>query len=62
MRERIGVRDDVIKEAIRDYAGFEYPDRFKSNYPDMKGSYFDALEQLAAPYRGIIAEIIAAQK
>ena len=62
MRERIGVSDDVIEQAIKEYAGFEYPDRFKSNYPGMKGSYFDALEQLATPYRGIIVEIIAVEK
>lgn len=62
MRERIGVSEEVIEAARSDYTGLEHPDQFKSNNPDMKGSYFDGLERLANTYRGIIAEIIAAEK
>jgi hypothetical protein len=62
MTESIGVSEDVIEQAARDYAGLEHPDQFKSNNPDLKGSYFDCLEQLAAPHGGKIAEIIAARK
>jgi hypothetical protein len=62
MKERIGVSEEAIEAARRDYAGLEHPDQFKSHHPDMRGSYFDCLEQLATTYRGIIAEIIAAER
>lgn len=62
MNERIGVSDEAIAKAAHEYAGLEYPDQFKADHPDMHGTYLDALEQLAAPYAGIIAEIIAVEK
>ena len=62
MKEHIGVSEDVVEAARSDYAGLEHPDQFKFNHPDMKGSYFDGLEQLAATYRAKIAEIIAAER
>lgn len=62
LTKNIGVSDDVIEKAARDHAGLEHPDQFKSTYPDIKGTYFQCLEQLAAPYQGTIAEILAALK
>jgi hypothetical protein len=62
MRESIGVSDDVIEKAARDHAGLEHPDQFKSTHPDIRGTYFQCLEQLAAPYQVTIAEILAALK
>ena len=48
----IGTSDDVIEEAVKQYPGFQYRDRFT----------VEILVELAATYRGKIAEIIAAQK
>ena len=50
--ERVGLSDNVIEEAVREYPGFRYPDRFT----------VEILVELAAAYRGKIAEIIAAEK
>jgi hypothetical protein len=52
MIERAGLSDDVIEEAVREYPGFRYPDRFT----------VEILVELAAAYRGKIAAIIAAEK
>jgi hypothetical protein len=52
MNERVGLSDDVIEEAVREYPGFRYPDRFT----------VEILVELAAAYRGKIAAIIAAGK
>jgi hypothetical protein len=52
MNASIGASDDVIEEAVKQYPGFQYRDRFT----------VEILVELAAPYRGKIAEIIAAQK
>ena len=52
MNERAGLSDDAIEEAVREYPGFRYPDRFT----------VEILVELAAPYRGKIAAIIAAGK
>src|SRR6516164_2295074 len=52
MTEGIGASDDVIEEAAKAYPGFQYRDRFT----------VEILVELAAVYRGKIAEIIAAQK
>ena len=48
----IGTSDDVIEEAVKQYPGFQYRDRFT----------VEILVELAATYRGKIAEIIAARK
>ena len=48
----IGTSDDVIEEAVKQYPGFQYRDRFT----------VEILVELAAAYRGRIAETIAAQK
>ena len=48
----IGASDDVIEEAVKQYPGFQYRDRFT----------VEILVELAAAYRGRIAEIIATQK
>ena len=52
MNASIGTNDDVIEEAVKQYPGFQYRDRFT----------VEILVELAATYRGKIAEIIAAQK
>ena len=52
MNASIGATDDVIEEAVRQYPGFQYRDRFT----------VEILVELAAAYRGKIAEIIAARK
>ena len=52
MNASIGVSDDVIEEAVKLYPGFQYRDRFT----------VEILVELAAAYRGKIAETIAAQK
>jgi hypothetical protein len=52
MNASIGASDDVIEEAVKQYPGFQYRDRFT----------VEILVELAAAYRGKIAEIIAAQK
>ena len=52
MKESIGASDDVIEEAAKAYPGFQYRDRFT----------VEILVELAAVYRGKIAEIIATQK
>ena len=52
MHESIGVSEDVIEEAAKQYPGFQYRDRFT----------VEILVELAAAYRGKIAEIIAARK
>ena len=52
MSASIGARDDVIEEAAKQYPGFQYRDRFT----------VEILVELAAVYRGKIAEIIAARK
>ena len=52
MIERAGLSDNVIEEALREYPGFRYPDRFT----------VEILVELAAAYRGKIAAIIAAGK
>ena len=50
--EHVGLSDNVIEEAVREYPGFRYPDRFT----------VEILVELAAAYRGKIAAIIAAGK
>ncbi|HYB32552.1 MAG TPA: hypothetical protein VED45_03895 [Steroidobacteraceae bacterium] len=63
MRESIGVSEDVTEKAKGDYAAaFAHPDGSKSRSSDPAAAYIDFLEQLAAPYKGKIAEIIAARK
>jgi hypothetical protein len=52
MNASIGASDDVIEEAVKLYPGFQYRDRFT----------VEILVELAAVYRGRIAETIAAQK
>lgn len=52
MNERVGLSDNVIEEAVREYPGFQYRDRFT----------VEILVELAAAYRGKIAEIIASGK
>jgi len=52
MRERVGVTDDVIEEAVKEYPGFQYRDRFT----------VEILVELAAVYRRKLAETIAAQR
>jgi hypothetical protein len=52
MIERVGLSDDVIEEAVREYPGFRYAHRFT----------VEILVELAAAYRGKIAAIIAAGK
>src|SRR5215469_17688262 len=52
MNERVGLSENLIDEAVREYPGFQYRDRFT----------VEILVELAAAYRGKIAEIIAAEK
>src|SRR5215471_12088910 len=52
MNASIGASDDVIEEAVKLYPGFQHRDRFT----------VEILVELAAAYRGRIAETIAAQK
>ena len=52
MNASIGASDDVIEEAVKQYPGFQYRDRFT----------VEILVELAAAYRGKIAEIIADRK
>ena len=52
MRERIGVSDDVIEEAAKEYPGFQHRDRFT----------VEILVELAAVYRRNLAETLAAQR
>jgi hypothetical protein len=52
MNASILASDDVIEEAVKQYPGFQYRDRFT----------VEILVELAAAYRGKIAEIVAAQK
>ena len=52
MTASIGASDDVIEDAAKQYPGFQYRDRFT----------VEILVELAAAYRGRIAEIIAARK
>lgn len=52
MHESLGASEDVIEEAAKEYPGFQYRDRFT----------VEILVELAAPYRGKIAEIIAARR
>ena len=52
MNASIGASDDVIEEAVKLYPGFQYRDRFT----------VEILVELAAAYRGKIAEILAARK
>jgi len=52
MNASIGASDDVIDEAAKQYPGFQYRDRFT----------VEILVELAAAYRGKIAEIMAARK
>ena len=52
MHESIGASEDLIEEAGKQYPGFQYRDRFT----------VEILVELAAVYRGKIAEIIAARK
>ena len=52
MNERVGVSENVIEEVAKEYPGFQYRDRFT----------VEILVELAAAYRGKIAEIIAAGK
>jgi hypothetical protein len=51
-KERVGVSDDEIEEAVKEYPGFQYRDRFT----------VEILVELAAPCRGKLAETIAAQR
>jgi len=50
--ERVGLSDNMIEDAVREYPGFQYRDRFT----------VEILVELATAYRGKIAEIIAAGK
>jgi hypothetical protein len=52
MNASIGASDDVIEEAVKLYPGFQHRDRFT----------VEILVELAAAYRGRIAETIAAQR
>ena len=52
LHESIGAREDVIEEAAKEYPGFQHRDRFT----------VEILVELAAAYRGKIAEIIAVRK
>ena len=52
MSASMGANDDVIEEAVKLYPGFQYRDRFT----------VEILVELAAAYRGKIAEIIAVRK
>jgi hypothetical protein len=52
MNASIGASDDVIEEAVKQYPGFQYRDRFT----------VELLVELATAYRGKIAEIIADRK
>ena len=52
MNESLGASDDLIEDAVKQYPGFQYRDRFT----------VEILVELAAAYRGKIAEIIAARK
>ena len=52
MNASIGTNDDVIEEAVKQYPGFQYRDRFT----------VEILVELTAAYRGKIAEIMADQK
>jgi len=52
MNASTGASDDVIEEAVKQYPGFQYRDRFT----------VEILVELAAAYRGKIAEIMAARK
>ena len=52
MNERTGLSDNAIEEAVREYPGFQFRDRFT----------VEILVELAAAYRGKIAEIMAAGK
>jgi hypothetical protein len=52
LHESIGAGEDVIEEAAKEYPGFQRRDRFT----------VEILVELAAAYRGKIAEIIAARK
>jgi hypothetical protein len=52
MNERAGLTDVMIEEAVKEYPGFQYQDRFT----------VEILVELAAAYRARIAEIIASGK
>jgi hypothetical protein len=53
LHESIGAREDVIEEAAaKEYPGFQHRDRFT----------VEILVELAAAYRGKLAEIVAARK
>jgi len=52
MNASIGASDDVIEEAVKQYPGFQYRDRFT----------VEILVELAAAYRAKIAQIIADRK
>jgi len=52
VKEGIGVSDDAIEEAVKEYPGFQYRDRFT----------VEILVELAAAYRRKLAETIAAQR
>jgi hypothetical protein len=52
MNERVGLNDTAIEESVREYPGFQYRDRFT----------VEILVELAAVYRGKIAQIMAAEK
>jgi len=52
MNASIGASDDFIEEAVKQYPGFQYRDRFT----------VEILVELAAPHRGKIAQIIADRK
>ena len=52
MNASIGASDDVIEDAVKQYPGFQYRDRFT----------VEILVELAAAYRAKIAQIIADRK
>ena len=52
MNASIGASDDVIEDTVKQYPGFRYRDRFT----------VEILVELAAAYRGKLAETIAARK
>ena len=52
MKERLELSDDAIEEAVKEYPGFQYRDRFT----------VEILVELAAAYRAKLAEMLATHK
>lgn len=51
-KERVGVTEAEVEEAVKEYPGFQYRDRFT----------VEILVELAAPCRGKLAETLAAER